>query len=79
MSYKVEISERKDPIVQLEASKLSINLIVGEWAVQSTPINIREYFKNGLQRRFEIFLLLIFIIWGHSIKISDLYLYFCRD
>ena len=24
MSYKVEIVERKDPIVQLEASKLSI-------------------------------------------------------
>ena len=24
MSYKVEISERKDPVVQLEASKLSI-------------------------------------------------------
>ena len=25
MSYKVEIVEKKDPIVQLEASKLSIN------------------------------------------------------
>ena len=25
MSYKVEIIEKKDPIVQLEASKLSIN------------------------------------------------------
>ena len=79
MSYKVEISERKDPIVQLEASKLSINLIVGEWTVQSTPINICEYFKNGLQHRFEIFLLLIFIIWGHSLKISDPYLYFCGN
>ena len=27
----------------------------GEWTVESTPINIREYFKNGLQHGFEIF------------------------
>ena len=29
MSYKVEIVERKDPIVQLEASKLSIQIYLG--------------------------------------------------
>ena len=78
-------------------------------------LNIREYFKNGLQHRCEIFWLLIFllfgailsvdcgvhryklpwifekgltaqiwdyltfnifIIWGHSLKILDPYLYF---
>ena len=27
----------------------------GVWTVESTPINICEYFKNGLQHRFEIF------------------------
>ena len=47
MSYKVEIIERKDPIIQLETSKLSINLILGEWTVQSSPINICEYFKKA--------------------------------
>ena len=47
-----------------------------EWTVDSTSINIREYFKNGLQHGFEIFGLLTFIIWGHSLKISDSYLYF---
>ena len=31
MSYKVEITERKDLIVQLEASKSSINLSLGGW------------------------------------------------
>ena len=31
MSYKVEITERKDPIVQLEASKSSINPNLGGW------------------------------------------------
>ena len=51
----------------------------GSWTVESTPINIREYLKNGLQHGFEIFLLLIFIIWGHSLKISDPHLYFCGN
>ena len=35
-----------------------LNLIVGwggGWIVESTPINIREYFKHGLQHGFEIF------------------------
>ena len=27
----------------------------GGWTVESTPLNIREYFKNGLQHGFEIF------------------------
>ena len=27
----------------------------GSWTVESTPINIREYLKNGLQHGFEIF------------------------
>ena len=27
----------------------------GGWTVESTPINIREYFKNGLEHGFEIF------------------------
>ena len=31
MSYKVEITERKDPVVQLEASKSSINPSLGGW------------------------------------------------
>ena len=30
MSYKVEIIERKDPIVQLEASKLSVNDLLND-------------------------------------------------
>ena len=30
MSYKVEIVEKKDPIVQLEASKLSVNDLFGD-------------------------------------------------
>ena len=47
------------------------------WTVESTPLNIREYFKNSLQHGFEIFWLLTFIIWGHSFEISDPYLYFC--
>ena len=49
----------------------------GRGTVESTIINIREYFKYGLQHGFEIFWLLIFIIWGHSLNISDPYLYFC--
>ena len=30
MWYKVEIVERKDPVIQLEASKLSINDLLNE-------------------------------------------------
>ena len=30
MSYKVEIIERKDPIVQLEASKLSVKDLLND-------------------------------------------------
>ena len=30
MSYKVEITEKKDPIVQLEASKLSIKKLFSD-------------------------------------------------
>ena len=48
---------------------LSLNPILGEGG----------YFKNGLQHGFEVFSLLIFIIWGHSLKISDPYLYFCGN
>ena len=36
-------------------------------------------FQKWLKHGFEVFLLLIFIIWGHSLKISDMYLYFCRN
>ena len=39
MSYKVEIIERKDPIVQLEASKSSINDLI------STLLNETKGFK----------------------------------
>ena len=39
MSYKVEVIERKDPIVQLEASKLSINDLFND------PLNETKGFK----------------------------------
>ena len=39
MSYKVEIVERKDPIVELEASKLSIKYLF------SNLLNERKGFK----------------------------------
>ena len=48
----------------------------GRWTVESTPINIREYFKNDSQHESGIFRLLIFIFWGHFLNISDPYLFF---
>ena len=50
MSYKVEIVERKDPIVQLEASKLSIkNLfsnLINEMKGFKYQITVKVLLKN---------------------------------
>ena len=56
---EIDISERID-----------VNLILGAWTVESTPINIREYFKSAYSTDLRFFYYL-----GHSLKISDLYLY----
>ena len=53
MSYKVEINERKDPIVQLEASKLSIkdllNNLINEMKGFKYQITVllKKYKPNG--------------------------------
>ena len=41
-SYKVEMIEKKDPIVQLEASKPSIKILF------SSPLNETKGFKNQI-------------------------------
>ena len=41
MSYKVEIVERKDPIVQLEASKLSIKSLFSDLLNETKVLGIR--------------------------------------
>ena len=41
MSYKVEIVERKDPIVQLEASKLSIKSLFSDLLNETKVLDIR--------------------------------------
>ena len=55
MSYKVEIIEKKDPIVQLEASKLSIKNLFKDLLIQekgfkyqiTVKILLRKYKLNG--------------------------------
>ena len=42
MSYKVEIVERKDPIGQLEASKLSIKNLFSDLLNETKVLNIRS-------------------------------------
>ena len=59
--------------------RLTRSWVGGWWTVESTLINIREYFKNGWQHGFEIFWLLKVIIWGCSLKISDPHLQFCGN
>ena len=41
MSYRVEIIERKDPIVQLEASKSSIKDLYSDLLNETKVFNIR--------------------------------------
>ena len=41
MSYKVEIIEKKDPIVQLEASKLSIKNLFSDILNETKVLSIR--------------------------------------
>ena len=41
MSYKVEIIERKDPIVQLEASKSSIEDLFSDFLDETKDLSIR--------------------------------------
>ena len=41
MSYKVEIVERKDPIVQLEASKLSVESLFSNLLNEQKVLSIR--------------------------------------
>ena len=55
MSYKVEIVERKDPIVQLEASKLSIKDLFGDLLNETRSFKyqitvkvwLKKYKSNG--------------------------------
>ena len=55
MSYKIEIVERKDPIVQLETSKLSIKGLFGVLLNETKGFNyqitvkvlLKEYKLNG--------------------------------
>ena len=47
MSYKVEIIEKKDPIVQLEASKLSIKNLFNDL------LNETKGFKHQITRKVQ--------------------------
>ena len=48
MSYKVEIIEKKDPIVQLEASKSSIKDLF------SDPLNETKGFKYQITFKYQV-------------------------
>ena len=57
MTYKIEIIERKDPIVQLEASKLSIkdlfsNLLNGE--IEFAPVYFNSVTTTVVNHRFRL-------------------------
>ena len=50
MSYKVEIIERKDPIVQLEASKLSINDLFSDLLNETKGFKYQNYCKSFVKK-----------------------------
>ena len=66
MSYKVEIIEKKDPIVQLEASKSSIkdlfNDLLNETKGFKYPITVKVFLKKNTSTTEKLNLLQFILI-----------------
>ena len=79
MSYKVEIVERKDPILQLEASKSSIKDLFNEllneikgFKYQSTAkvlLKIQAQWRNWI--RFSLFQFFTKTVINHRFKLEN--------
>ena len=50
MSYKIEMVEKEDPIVQLEASKLSIKNLLSDLLNEIKVFKISDYCRSFIKK-----------------------------